>query len=218
MASQKIVFYSCLVNKRDDIKPIWFQDGFEHVLFTDNTEIVPTLGWDIRPLVWTSPDPTRTSRYHKHHPFDLFPDASYAIWLDMTHWQYASLKPLLSNQNLVLHRHQLRNTARAEAIECASINFDEPNVLLSQIKYYTKEGFPDNIGLYATSCLIMRNTYEYRKLSEMWWEEICRWSKRDQVSLPYCLWKLGITPGIIPGVDRGGFSPYFKFKSHYIKT
>lgn len=218
MASyQDIIFYSCLVNNRDNIKPIWKGDGFTHVLFTDNINISPSLDWEIRPLVWTSADPVRTSRYHKHHPFDFFPEATYAIWLDMTHWQYASLKPLLTHNHLMLHKHGVRKKVKEEVFSLISLNFDTPEILNSQMNYYYKEGFLDNIGLYATSCLIMRNTYEYRKLSEMWWEEICKWSKRDQVSLPYCLWRLGIEPGIISGKDRLGFSPYFKFKSHYKK-
>lgn len=216
MASyQEVVLYSCVFNKRDPIRPIEFNDGFKYILFTDDLTI-PSQGWELRSPVWTSSDPVRTSRFHKHHAFELFPDAPYVIWLDMTHWAYASLRPLLTEHDLVLHKHQFRNTARAEATECANINFDTPEVLLTQVAYYAKEGFRDNVGLYASSCMIMRNTDACRQLSELWWEEICHWSRRDQVSLPYCLWRLGLQPGIIPGVDRRGFSPYFKFKSHYI--
>ena len=211
--TQEIVLYSCVINHRDDPKPIDIHDGFRHVLFSDDPNIVAT-GWEVRPPVWTSPDPVRTSRYHKHHPFDLFPKAEYAIWLDMTHWQYESIRPLLTDKHLTMHRHHQRSTAKDEADKCASYNFDKPDILKSQVTHYINEGFPDNVGLYITSCLIMRNTLDYIKFSEMWWEEICRWSKRDQVSLPYCIWRTGITLGVIPGVDRNGHSPYFRIKSH----
>jgi len=215
MAShQKIILYSCLVNKRDRIKPIEFDDGFKYVLFTDDLK-ADAKGWEIRPVVWTSEDPVLTARYHKHHPFVLFPDATYTIWLDMTHWAYQSLIPLLTNFDLMLHKHQERHTICAEADICKFLKFDSPEIIESQITHYKNDGFIDNIGLYSTSCLIRKNTYQCQMLSEMWWEEICKWSKRDQISLPYCLWRLGLTPGVIPGMDRGGFSQYFEMISHH---
>lgn len=211
---KKIVLYSCIINNRDELKQIEFDDGFKKVLFTDNLNL-KSRGWEVRPPVWESEDPTRTSRYHKHHPFNLFPNFDYAIWLDMTHWPYKSLKSLLTNNFMSLYKHPKRNTIKEEANICAGLKFDEPFLIQSQIKHYEEEGFNDDFGLYVTSCLIMKNTSEYRSLSSLWWEQISRWSKRDQISLPYCLWKLGLRPNVIPGVERNGFNPYFKFKSHH---
>ena len=37
-----------------------------------------------------------------------------------------------------------------------------------------------------------------RTMNEMWMEENLRWTYQDQISLPYVLWKLGITPAQIP--------------------
>lgn len=214
MATSEIVLYSCIINGRDKLKPIEVDDGFRYVVFSDTTNLDGT-GWEIRRPVWTSPDPWRTARFHKHHPFVLFPRAEYAIWLDMTHWPYQSLQPLLTEADISLHRHTDRDTMAAEAEVCARANLDTPYLLRSQAAYYLRDGFPDKEGLFVTSCLVMRNTQTCRTLSEMWWEEICHWSKRDQVSLPYCLWRLGMRPTLIPGVERGGYSPYFKFVSHY---
>lgn len=215
MASRKeIVLYSCIVNGRDEPKPCLVDDGFQRVLFTDNLRLCAP-SWEIRPLEWKCQDPVRTCRYHKHHPFDLFPYAKYAIWLDMTHWPYRSLKPLLTDSVLSVHRHNERSTIKAESKRCAELQLDDPVLLQTQAMYYFKEGFQDNYGLYSTSCLVMNNCPIYRQLSEIWWDEVCKWSKRDQVSLPYCLWRLGIVPDIIPGEDRNGKNDYFKFKSHY---
>ena len=35
-----------------------------------------------------------------------------------------------------------------------------------------------------------------------WWEIICKYSSRDQISFPYVLYKHSITPKIIPGALR----------------
>lgn len=214
MASHEVVLYSCIVNRRDRPKRVEFRDNFRYVLFTDEPDVYAP-DWEVRPLAWGHPDPVRVSRYHKHHAFELFPDAEYAIWLDMTHWAKASLTLLLTDRDLTLHRHEARKTAKEEAEICATLGLDDREVLLSQYARYVDEGFPDDLGLFSTSCLVMRNTDSFNRLSAMWWEEISKGSRRDQVSLPYCLWKTGIRPGVIPGVDRGGYSPYFKMISHY---
>jgi hypothetical protein len=210
-----LVFYSCLVNHRDSIKRIEYREtDARYVVFSNQNMYAP--GWEVRPLVWTSPDATRTARYHKHHPFELFPECEVAVWLDMTHWAYQSIIPLLkSGEDLLLMKHQERSLVAEEVEACAGL--DVTSVMKSQYDSYKCDGFKDDVGLYSTSCMIRRNTECGKKLSSMWWAEIEKWSKRDQLSLPYCLWKLQITPGIIPGVDRGGFSPYFKFISHYRK-
>lgn len=217
MSSQKeIILYSCIINNRDKPKPIKINDGFRYVLFTDNQKLQAP-GWEVLPPVWKSPDPVRTSRYHKLHAFDIFPDCKQAIWLDMTHCPYRSIVSLLNGSDLVIQKHPTRSTVKDEAVACCNLKKDIESLIKFQFEHYKKEGFPDNFGLYHTSCLIMKNTYMFRKLSEMWWNEICCWSKRDQISLPYCLWKLNFKPDVIPGFDKKGFNPYFKFHSHLKK-
>jgi hypothetical protein len=61
-----------------------------------------------------------------------------------------------------------------------------------QIATYKKEGFPRHYGLYENSILI-RNHHDEptRRLMEEWWVEYLKYSTRDQLSLPYLIWKLG---------------------------
>lgn len=213
-APKNIVLYSCILNNRDRLKEYEYDDGFRKVLFTDDPKIkAPT--WEVRPPIVKLKDPVRVSRYHKLHPFELFPDCDYAIWLDMTHYPYKSLLPLITDCFLSVHQHHKRKSVQEESDVCAESKLDDPNIIKSQIRYYIKEGFPDNLGLYATSCLVMKNDKDLKNLLELWWSEISKWSRRDQLSLPYCLWRLNLIPNIIPGIERNGFSPYFKFKSHY---
>ena len=37
------------------------------------------------------------------------------------------------------------------------------------------------------------------KLDQLWFRECMRWSYQDQLSLPFVLWRMGLTPGTIPG-------------------
>lgn len=215
MASSKVVLYSCIVNRRDRPKVIEFRDDIQYVLFSDEEIIAP--GWDVRPIVWVNDDPVRTSRYHKHHPFVLFPDAEYTIWLDATHYPYTSILGLLTDNDITLMKHFSRTTVKEEVKAC--VNMDSPEVMQRQYHDYLKEGFLDDMGLYSTTCLVRKNTERTKSFQRMWWENICKYSRRDQLSFPYCLWKAkeNISCGVLPGFCREKSSPFFKMISHYKK-
>jgi hypothetical protein len=63
--------------------------------------------------------------------------------------------------------------------------------------------------------LARRNTPAIRELGRAWWEEISRHTVRDQVSLPFILWKLGIQCGRLgDDVYRAGSSRHFHRGRH----
>lgn len=216
MAAPQIVLYSCIVNKRDLPKVIEYKDDIHYVLFTDDPHIKAD-GWEIKPIVEKFKDPVRTSRFHKHNPFLLFPKCEYTIWLDATHWPYNSLFPLLKGE-ISMMKHFSRTTVAQEVKACIEAKMDDSEVMKNQYQNYVNNGFNDDKGLYSTTCIVRKNTENVIEFSKLWWNEICKWSRRDQLSLPYCLWKSKIEIDLIEGFCRSGFSPYFKMISHYKKT
>lgn len=214
MATPQITLYTCITNKRDKPKHIEYRDEIRYVLFSDIPEITAE-GWEVLPLHWTHTDPVRTARFHKHNPFTIFPDIEYSIWLDATHWPYSSLMSLVG-PDFSLMKHLSRNLVIDEMKACSKYQMDDIKLMESQQIHYTSKGFQDDQGLFSTTCLVRRNTALMREFAEFWWNEICTWSRRDQLSLPYCLWRFGIKPEIIAGVCRKGFSPYFRMISHYV--
>lgn len=214
MATPQVTLYSCIVNQRDAPKIIEYRDDIRYIMFTDDPNLVAP-GWEVRPIVWTHTDPVRTSRYHKHHPFNLFPESEYTIWLDATHWPYQSLMSLIGGNDFKLMRHVLRDTVEEETTVCSEFGLDSSHLMRSQFENYKSEGFRDDKGLYSTTCLIRKNTKKSREFAELWWHEISNGSKRDQLSFPYCLWKTGMECDIIPGFCRISYSPFFRMLSHY---
>jgi hypothetical protein len=59
------------------------------------------------------------------------------------------------------------------------------------MEHYRKQGFPENYGLAANRIIIRRKSEELEKLMESWWEELNTFSRRDQLSLFYVIWKTG---------------------------
>jgi len=213
-ASKKVVVYSCITGKLDNIKKIAFRnDGFDYVMFAD---LPSHSDWDVKPVNHLQNDRI-TARWYKHNPRILFPEYDYTIWMDGTHWPYSdltSLIDLLAENDFAVSRHFCRNSTKEEAEICSELNLDEPEKIKKQISFYQKDGFQDDLGLFETCYLVRKNTPSMHKLEKLWWEQIETFSVRDQISLPYCLWKLNYNFSIIPGVCRKGSNPFFKMLSH----
>jgi hypothetical protein len=50
---------------------------------------------------------------------------------------------------------------------------------------------------------VQRNTHLTQRMGWKWWEQICMFSSRDQISFPFVCHQLGIKPSILPGKANG---------------
>ena len=94
--------------------------------------------------------------------------------------------------DIYIFEHPNRNCIYQE-VEAVIISNKEMSDIAYEIRdKYEKLKFPYNFGL-SENCLIVRkhNTKNCINLMEIWWEQIKNFSKRDQLSLSYILWKTG---------------------------
>ena len=110
----------------------------------------------------------------------------------------------LKDSDIALFKHTNRTCAYQEAAEIIKLKVDKLELVQNQINYYKSEGFPENYGLFELPVSIRKNTDRIKTLNLMWWEQICKYSSRDQVSMPFVLWKTNINPTILPGFGNGG--------------
>lgn len=212
-APESVIVYSCVTGGRDGIKRLGFKDQFRYVMFTDQD--VGDCDWEVRRI--EAPDPLWAARYHKHHPHELFPEASVTIWIDGTHWPYASLAPLLGllgENHIAASRHFCRANSFDEASVCAESGMGDVSRIRSQTAAYRAEGFRDDLGLYETSYLVRRNGGPLAELQRLWWSQMVEYCMRDQISLTYCLWRLNMGISVIPGFCRCGRNDFFKMRPH----
>ena len=71
---------------------------------------------------------------------------------------------------------------------------DDP--MTEQVETYLKE-MPLNSGLYQGGLFIRRNTPKVNAAFDHWYIENTKWSVQDQLSLPYIIWKHGLTVNTI---------------------
>lgn len=123
----------------------------------------------------------------------LFNDYEYIIWMDANHNLDINPEDLLSkygDADLYIFQHPHRNCLYDEMNEVIKGRLDSEELINRQKDFYLKEKMPSKFGLPEMTCFIKKNTHGIKSLEFMWWEQICKYSSRDQCSISYCLWKL----------------------------
>jgi len=197
--------------------PILFKD-VDFYAFVDEDKLDIDGVWRRNKFVNFSSDPIyrnrRNAKIYKVLPHLFIPCYDYYVWIDSTH--YVAIDPhqiidkFLSNSDIGLFQHPERNCVYQEAQIIKDINFDYHELVDAQMEFYRSIDYPENNGLYELPCRIQRNTLKIQEAMLSWWEMICMYSSRDQLSLPYVLQKHQISPSIIPGfANRIAGNNYF---------
>ncbi len=204
-----IVVCTSLVGNYDRLlPPAFLNDGWRYVCYTDDD--LPSYGiWEFRPIPYRHDDPTRRSRWVKLHLPELFPDADWVFWIDSNIVIAEDLSPLLTARERKFPLYSMPHPARTciyeEAAACIVAKKDNQEIIKKQITEYAMQGMPKNFGLFETGIFLLNPKHkDAKKLFSEWWYELNNYSKRDQISLPYVLYKNNIIIGaLFPGNISG---------------
>lgn len=105
----------------------------------------------------------------------------------------------LKNHDLALFGHPTRDCIYKEAAACLSEGKGDPGRIWDQVEDYKKQGYPPNRGLVETGVILRRHTNIIKELEREWWSEVVVGSTRDQISLPFVLWKWSVDFALMPG-------------------
>lgn len=211
-----MIIYTCLVGKRDQSLPkMRFKDDVRYIAFTDRH--YDSTEWEIHNIGIIG-EPTRTARYYKHNPQWVLPRTQYSIWIDSSHIQiksFISLLDFLNQCDIGAMRHPFHQSVYEELKLCNQLRLDSNTVMTNQLSRYEVEGFPDEGNFFCTGLLVRRHTKELLNFQDLWWKEIQKGSKRDQLSFTYCLWKKNMQAAVIPGKGwLSGQNEYFDYIPH----
>jgi hypothetical protein len=199
-----IVVYTAITNSYDTLKsPPDFNGDAECVAFMD--EVQPCNGWQIRPACSDFSDPCRNAKAHKILPHVYFPDKEYSLWIDgsvtikFTFPISRLIRENLSECDLAVFRHPRRSCIYQEASICSALYKDDPALIGRQVQRYAAEQYPADNGLAECTVLLRRHTSRVIQFSEMWYDEITKYSRRDQLSFNYVAHRLDIPVAYFPG-------------------
>jgi hypothetical protein len=221
----KITLYSCIASAYDEPIPIGLvSDRVDScIMFTDN-HAAKAPGWEVRALASPSgiTQPNLINRYHKFFPHRVLDDVDVSIYIDGNIRIIKDIGPLLdsfigSDKEIGVFSHPQRKNIVEETCACINLNkfSDEDKIrVVSQLEFYAKEKYRLNSELYAATVLFRRhrNLDILDKTMSLWWEQINKYCARDQISLPYVLWKSGV-PYKVYNIDIFD-NPYFQRLAH----
>ena len=197
----KGVVYTCITNNYDGLKePLFVADNIDYIVFSENNLSNQESKWLYKslPKDLNNSNGNFANRYCKMNPFIFFNNYDYAIYIDGNVQIFSDISRLYgiaknSKLGIAMHKHSCRNCIYEEAKICIREGKGNKNGILEQIRKYKTEGFPSKFGLLeATIIVIDLKNKKAKEILETWWSEFCNTnSKRDQLSLPYVIWKLG---------------------------
>jgi hypothetical protein len=149
----------------------------------------------------------RNAKIYKVLPHLMAPGYDYYFWVDSTHEviQHPTkiIEEYLKDDILGVFKHLDRDCVYDEGKVVLSCRIDKPELVNSQLEYYESVEYPRNNGLWELPALIRKNTPQTQVMNLRWWEQICKYSSRDQISFPFVLHSLNITPVVLPGYAFG---------------
>ena len=179
----------------------------DHICFTDG-DLDGYGVWDVRRLPFRDADATRVARFAKTHLPQLAADYDAVAWLDGNVVLRGDLAPYVAavadaGWGLGLIPHPERTCIYAEAEACKALDVDRHSVIDAQMARYRALGVPPEGGLWETNFLVLRpGEPGVAAAFDLWWEEIERHSRRDQLSLGWALALAGVPHGPLPTDGR----------------
>lgn len=214
MTAENIVAYTCITRGYEKWNTIPGDfTGFDRlVLFSNGAR---RKRWESNRFV--SPPRLKSAhdinRYHKFFPHLLFPQVRFSVYFDGNVAYDGTVMDLVSyvretGAALGLFVHPEGRTMREEVEACERLGkFDEFDRvrITDQVERYTNDGFDPDQPIRANYLIVRDHMHPDLPLAmSLWWSQIFEFTRRDQLALPYVLWKTGL-PNVSldqgPGID-----------------
>lgn len=204
----KIRFFTCSTGGYDE-PHAWegFVEGADHLFYSDQNDTEQEAQWQIHPLSLLHENPIKAARRHKAQPHHLFDDVDLAVWIDGNISVTGDITGMLAkvieqDANFGVIPHPYRASVSEELDLLRQREIDDPDVMQAQVNRYIAEGFPDSGGLTETNFLVMDLRKPVtRHALDLWWSEINKHSRRDQLSFDYACWLAGAKK--VPLISNG---------------
>ena len=194
---------------------------WDYVCFTDDEKLLRRgrIGiWKIRPSLQSSFEPKRNSGWHKTHPEICCAGYDYSVWIDAnvnvkTKYLYNQIN---TRKELILTPvHNARDCIYDECKAVCAVGYEQKEIAGTVLKFLSANKMPHHYGLNETNIMFREhNNPTVLSIDKMWWEMIKNYSKRDQLSFSYVLWKHKIKPDDISINNTREDKRNFRVKLH----
>lgn len=205
--------YSAVFGGYDSVASIGFDvSNPKFFLYSDTGQRAK--GWAVTQAAALEGDtPELSNRFLKTFPPKDVLSYQFAFYVDGNVKIQASLNDLFlefkeSGADIGFFRHSDRETLREELDACEKARKVPKGVGIEQIESYENDGFVGQIPLLEGSMFFRKNTPLTAGMMTMWSQEIRKWKTRDQLGLPYAIWKSGAKLHVFSGSPRRMYSRF----------
>ena len=196
--SKNLCVYTCITGDYDTLHEInQPEPNVDYLCFTNNKSI-KSKTWKIIYIEDSSLNNHLLSRKIKilGHPI-ISEQYDASVWMDASViWNKkitAFVSEYFKNSTFSAFTHHARTSIQQEAITCLRLHKDSKENIVRTLDYLKKEEFPDNLGLYEMTVFIKKhNDPIVIKTMQIWFDTIKHYSKRDQLSFTYAIWKTNL--------------------------
>lgn len=199
------VIYTCLTASYDRLlQPAIVDSTFDYICFSNEIESNRVGVWNIRRIPFDEKDPVRLSRMVKLLPHNVLDNYEYSIWIDANlqikqDKFYLIINSLIENNSLLAQiAHPYRDCIYDEIYICLKEGRVSSYDSLKQFIHLRKNKYPIHNGLYENNIILRRhNDPLIKNIDNDWAHEYLNYSKRDQFSLCYILWRYNFNPDLL---------------------
>lgn len=196
MEMSKIVIYTAIFNNYDWLKePVIIPHGIDFICYTDSPNL-KSKHWKIIPVDLNGKSPSLMNREIKLlYPYTELKEYDYSLYVDGSMMIKGDVGRFLSkyvveNPILMNFKHLNKDCLFTEIDYCIQRGRGNAEKLAEQREIYGKEGMPEHFGLSDNKILLRDNHSELgEKMMKEWYHHVVTYSGRDQVCLPYILYK-----------------------------
>lgn len=200
-SENRIAIYTSIFGSYDSLnEPVILPDNCDFYVITD-LEVNNESSWkkihvNLDEYGLENENNVTKNRFFKMFPDKLFPEYSFSIYVDGNVKIITDLTEFINNMNsygLSMHLHSSRKCIYKEINVCIKKKKDTKENLEKSLEHITKNGMPKEYGLLEAPVIVREhNNPVCKKIMNEWWWEFITYSRRDQLSLPYVLWKNNI--------------------------
>lgn len=201
----KLCVYTALLGGYENLnpQPVARQSKVPFICFTDDPELRSET-WQIRLVTpMFGMDPARSQRDFKLRPHLHLPEFEASLYIDnavvLSRPPEHIIKEYDPSKGFWLARHSFRESVLDEFVTVARQGLDDQGRIFEQLNHYTIQ-WPELLqeGLYWGGILLRNHLDDkVRAMLDIWYANVLRYSRRDQLSINLAFRQAGLAPEIM---------------------
>lgn len=202
--NKKIVIYTGIFGHYDILLPPLYRDeGVDYICYTDDKSLTSS-DWEIRYVECEQENTALEVRKYKCLPHRFLPEYDVSVWIDANIQIQSSIlsyiEENMQNTGMLFFPHYERNCIYEEGAINILLHKENAGRIIEQMYEYSQEQYPEHNGLFCGGFIVREhNRKMVATIMEEWYAEVLKHSLRDQISLPYVLWRNEVRPDICWG-------------------